>query len=1170
MAPTLAETALVVHADMRRVKPTVVAAATSAGEAGGAALGEGVTRGADGKLRDAHGRFVSMGGRSGRGFGAGFESGFGGTLKKVAQVMLSRFALIGAGAAAAAPGVLQLTAALLPAAGAVVGLAPAIAGAVTATQTFKVATFQVSDAVKKGLYGSAKAYQKALEDLPPAQRAVTESLVGLKSVIQSVRQSVGERFFAPMVDDMQPLVNTYVPLFRTEMAALGGQMGLFGSRVLEVARSAPVVATLRESFRSTGGAVTALQGAIQPATDAMVALLRATLPTLPGMAAGFTRVVERVRDFVVHASQSGAVVQVFRDGVETLKTLAHTAGNIGVIFAQVLRSANQQGGSLLVTFDQLTGEIADFATSARGVAGINALLGTMARIGDALRQGLAVALPAVADSFRVLGPAIAGAAGPAVQLVTAFAPLLPLVAGIAAQVLRALTPAIAAVAGYLAQNEWAVKALVGSLVAYRAVMLTSAAITAVQGAGSLLKYLASTKLVTAATKAWAAVQTIMNAVLTANPIGLVVAALAALAGAVYLAWTRSETFRKVVTAAWQGIKAAAQSVANWFMTSALPTLRAVWDGIASGATWLWRTVLQPVFLAWVAYFRNVVAPTVMWLWRNIVAPAFAGIRLAVQVWWAMAQIIFKAAVMYFRTVLAPTFTWLWRNIVVPVFNGIRVQIQTWWNLARAIFTAVIGFIRGTLAPAFTWFWRNIIVPTWNGITGTLSRGWQAIRTGVFDPLRNFIMRTLPDGFRAGTDAIRRAWDGVREAARKPVAFVVNSVINPLLHGLRMVGDFFNVRTPARIPGFARGGLPDRGGRIPGAASTVDNMLAGGPGGILKVATGEFITNALSTSANLPLMRVINDKRGRVTHEDLDPVLDGRARGGPIGDGIGDFFGKVWNGIKGAASMVADPKAALAKVANAAIARIPGGGGIRDMMVSLGRKAIGWVGQWIDSTLGGAAGSAAGIGGGSVLGGYRGMQRLISARFPGLGMISGFRPGSRTLSGRLSYHARGRAVDYPPSRALAAWIRATFGGRTKELITPFQELNLLNGRPHRYTGAVWNQHNFAGGNAHVHWAAALGGLIGRRSGLPGSYPGLGGIAKVARADFGSVTLGRGWNLIENRTGRPEPLQAPSSSGAVEALLRELIDAVRENPAGLAAALSSNQRTMARQVRTGGWR
>lgn len=118
----------------------------------------------------------------------------------------------------------------------------------------------------------------------------------------------------------------------------------------------------------------------------------------------------------------------------------------------------------------------------------------------------------------------------------------------------------------------------------------------------------------------------------------------------------------------------------------------------------------------------------------------------------------------------------------------------------------------------------------------------------------------------------------------------------------------------------------------------------------------------------------------------------------------------------------------------------------------------------------------GIGGEGGPGGYRWQMQVLRQRFPGLPLISGYRPGSRTLSGNRSYHSLGRAVDLPPRRDVAAWIRANYGARTKELITPFNDLNIHNGRPHRYTGAVWNQHNFAGGNAHDHWAFNKGGPV----------------------------------------------------------------------------------------------
>jgi TP901 family phage tail tape measure protein len=101
---------------------------------------------------------------------------------------------------------------------------------------------------------------------------------------------------------------------------------------------------------------------------------------------------------------------------------------------------------------------------------------------------------------------------------------------------------------------------------------------------------------------------------------------------------------------------------------------------------------------------------------------------------------------------------------------------------------------------------------------------------------------------------------------------------------------------------------------------------------------------------------------------------------------------------------------------------------------------------------------------------------VHSQFPGMRLLSGFRRNSRTLSGNVSYHASNRAGDFPPSEEMAAWWDAHYRSRTKEFISPYQQYNIHNGRRHSYTGAVWNQHNFAGGNAHNHIAMQHGGTI----------------------------------------------------------------------------------------------
>jgi hypothetical protein len=72
---------------------------------------------------------------------------------------------------------------------------------------------------------------------------------------------------------------------------------------------------------------------------------------------------------------------------------------------------------------------------------------------------------------------------------------------------------------------------------------------------------------------------------------------------------------------------------------------------------------------------------------------------------------------------------------------------------------------------------------------------------------------------------------------------------------------------------------------------------------------------------------------------------------------------------------------------------------------------------------------------------------------------------------------------PAIRAVAAYIKSTVGKNALELITPWRDMNLWHGRPHRYSAAIERQHGVgAAGNDHIHWAAALGGLVTKLSGI----------------------------------------------------------------------------------------
>ncbi len=93
-----------------------------------------------------------------------------------------------------------------------------------------------------------------------------------------------------------------------------------------------------------------------------------------------------------------------------------------------------------------------------------------------------------------------------------------------------------------------------------------------------------TKITAAAQAVWNVAQWAWNAAATANPIGLIVVAIAALVAGIVWVATKTTFFQDLWTAAWGGIQAGASAVANWFTVTVPAKFSAAWSAIAGGAS----------------------------------------------------------------------------------------------------------------------------------------------------------------------------------------------------------------------------------------------------------------------------------------------------------------------------------------------------------------------------------------------------------------------------------------------------------------------------------------------------------------------------------------------------------------------------------------------------------
>lgn len=144
-----------------------------------------------------------------------------------------------------------------------------------------------------------------------------------------------------------------------------------------------------------------------------------------------------------------------------------------------------------------------------------------------------------------------------------------------------------------------------------------------------------------ATIAWTAAQWLLNAALNANPISLIIIAIAALAAGIALLWANSETFRNIVTGAFNAVWGVIQAVWNWVSQNwplllailtgpigvAILTIIQNWDTIKQFFANLWGAIRDTATSVW-----NGLTGFFVGVWNTVsgaVSGAWNGIRNAV-------------------------------------------------------------------------------------------------------------------------------------------------------------------------------------------------------------------------------------------------------------------------------------------------------------------------------------------------------------------------------------------------------------------------------------------------------------------------------------------------------------------------------------------------------------
>lgn len=413
------------------------------------------------------------------------------------------------------------------------------------------------------------------------------------------------------------------------------------------------------------------------------------------------------------------------------------------------------------------------------------------------------------------------AKGGAIQLQSA-------IEGVSIAIGSIFLPTLARIAGVMAQTvgsvaNWAKEhqelvgiiitttaAIAGLIMAVLAINVAAAGILYLKNSFLLYKMVVSDanilmRLWAGATKMAAAAQMALNAVMSANPIILIIMAiLAAVAAFVYF-YNTNEKFRNMVISSWNAIKTTASSVWStivvaigtaweWIVSAAqagMAVLNAIWGILVSAVQSAYAAIMAIVvaFVAVASAVWRVILVAARVVWFAIKAVIVVVSVAITSVMWAMAH-----AIMAIWQAIGPTVMAVWQSICSAVSSAIRIitgivqnmamLLSTVWNgivqAAQFVWNGLVMIVQGVMS-AITFIIQGavaVITAYWTFIAPIYIAIWDAICSAV-----SMVVSVIVSIVSAAGAVIMAVWDAICAAAMavwSAICAVVTMVVSVIM------------------------------------------------------------------------------------------------------------------------------------------------------------------------------------------------------------------------------------------------------------------------------------------------------------------------------------------------------------------------------------------------------
>jgi hypothetical protein len=264
-------------------------------------------------------------------------------------------------------------------------LMPAVVGAAgLSLGTLAVAFHGVSEAM--GSLENPAQFVQSLRELSPAAREAMVIIQSFVYAMRGARMEVQESLFKPLIQDIQPLIYTWLPQLMNAGKLIADQFGQSFHQVFQFLLDPQTINAFQQFTGNLVQGFQAARGAIQPFLEMIRTLSLVGSQVFVRIGQAITHIANEFNNWVQNAASSGRLLQMFNTLLDDFTRLAHIVRDIGIGIFNFFDIGEKKGMGFLQQIEQLAASFRQWTESAKGQASI-------ANFFDLLNKSMEVAKP---------------------------------------------------------------------------------------------------------------------------------------------------------------------------------------------------------------------------------------------------------------------------------------------------------------------------------------------------------------------------------------------------------------------------------------------------------------------------------------------------------------------------------------------------------------------------------------------------------------------------------------------------------------------------------------------------------------------------------------------------------------------------------------------------------